>query len=52
VTVFNDKEIVERDVANFFSEIYKRPSHMLAPARHIGLDVEYEEMKIDIGVAV
>ena len=49
VTVFDDKEIVEREVANYFTEIYKRPPHMVAPARHIDFDVEDEEMQIDTG---
>ena len=49
VTVFEDKEIVEREVANYFTEIYKRPSHMRAPALHIDFDVEDEEMQIDTG---
>jgi hypothetical protein len=34
-------------VANYFNEIYKRASHMLAPARHIDFDVEDEKMQID-----
>ena len=49
VTVFEDKEIVEKEVANYFTEIYKRPSHMRAPALHIDFDVEDEEMQIDTG---
>ena len=49
MTVFDDKEIVEREVALYFTEIYKRPPHMVAPARHIDFDVEDEEMHIDTG---
>ena len=49
MTVFDDKEIVEREVANYFTEIYKRPSHMIAPASHVDFDVEDEEMQIDTG---
>ena len=49
MTVFDDKEIVEREVANYFTEIYKRPSHMVAPASHVDFDVEDEEMHSDTG---
>ena len=49
MTVFDYKEIVEREVANYFTEIYKRPPHMAAPARHVDFDVEDEEMQIDTG---
>jgi len=52
VTVFEDKEIVEKEVANYFTEIYKRPSHMGVPALHIDFDVEDEEMQIDTVVTV
>jgi hypothetical protein len=49
VTVFDDNEIVKREVANYFTEIYNRPSHMVSPTRHIDFDVEDEEMQIDTG---
>jgi hypothetical protein len=48
-TVFEDKAIVEREVANFFTEIYQRPSHVRAPANHVNLDEEDEEIQIDTG---
>jgi hypothetical protein len=38
--VFDDKEIVERDRANYFTEIYNRLSHMVATAKHIDFEEE------------
>ena len=52
VTVFEDKEIVEKEVANYFTEIYKRPSHMRAPALHIDFDVESRRCKSTLVVTV
>jgi hypothetical protein len=49
VTVFDDKIIVKRELANYFTEIFKRPSHMVSPIRHIDFDAEDEEMQIDTG---
>ena len=40
VTVYEDKEMVEIEVANYFTEIYKRPPHMRAPASYANFDVD------------
>jgi hypothetical protein len=47
VTVFDEMEIVEKEVANYLTEIYKRPSHMVTLARHFDFDMEDEEMQIE-----
>jgi uncharacterized protein (DUF927 family) len=47
VTVSDFKQIVEREVANNFIEIYKIPTHKVAPARNIDYDVEDEDMQIN-----
>ena len=44
VEVVEDKEIVERLIAQYFTEIYKRPPHMRIPANQVDFDVEDEEM--------
>jgi hypothetical protein len=49
VKVLDAKEIVEREVEKYFTEIYKRPSHMVAPASYVNFGVEDEEMQIDTG---
>ena len=49
VEVYEEKETVERLIAQYFTEIYKRPPHMRIPANHVDFDVEDEEMQIDTG---
>ena len=47
--VYEEKETVERFIAQYFTEIYKRPPHMRIPANHVDFDVEDEEMQINTG---
>ena len=47
--VYEEKETVERLIAQYFTEIYKRPPHMRIPANHVDFDVEDEEMQINTG---
>ena len=49
VEVVEDKEIVERLIAQYFTEIYKRPPHMKIPAKQVDFDVEDVEMQINTG---
>ena len=49
VEVYEEKETVERLIAQYFTEIYKRPPHMRIPANHVDFDVEDEEMQINTG---
>ena len=52
MTVFDDKEIVEREVANYFTEIYKRPSHMVTLPDMSILMWRMRRCKLIQGVAV
>jgi hypothetical protein len=49
VIVLNNKEIVDRELTNYFTKIYKKSSHMIAPARHTDSEVEDKEMQTDNG---
>ena len=47
--VFDDKLIVEREIATYFTKVYERPSHMALPSNEIDFNVEDMEMQIDTG---
>ena len=50
VAVYDDKSIVEKQIAEYFTEIYKRPQHMSVANSDIDFDVDDdEEMQIDTG---
>ena len=47
--VYEEKEAVEGLIAQYFTDIYKRPPYMRIPAKQVDFDVEDEEMQIDTG---